>query len=225
MVGDVVVLLPPSEGKAAGGAGRAWRPESGRFGRRLAQARRDVLGALAATELGPAQLGAKGELLDRALAATAHLVDGRGRSLPAWQRYTGVVWQHLDPATLDDEHRQRILVPSALLGLVSALDPVPDHRLKFDVRLDGIGLLDSIWRPRRTEALLAATTAPPKMGDLLPNEHRNAIDLDGNARLRKRVHRPDLPQIGGHDGKAAKGLLARRILLGDYPTVESSEAY
>jgi cytoplasmic iron level regulating protein YaaA (DUF328/UPF0246 family) len=216
MADDLVVLLPPSEGKADGGSGR-WAPTSGRFGRRLAEPRRAVIDALAATELGERQLGVRGELLDRALAATRAIVDGRARRLPAWQRYTGVVWQHLDPTTLDDEQRARILVPSALLGLVGANDPVPDHRLKFDVRHAGeVGQrLDRFWRPHLTDALRHATTPRTTIVDLLPVEHRNAIDLDGDRVLRKRVHRPpETPNIGGHDGKAAKGLLARRLLTG-----------
>jgi cytoplasmic iron level regulating protein YaaA (DUF328/UPF0246 family) len=216
MAGDLVVLLPPSEGKAAGGTGR-WAPTSGRFGRRLHEPRQAVVDALARTELTERQLGVRGDLLDRAHAAAAAIVAGRARRLAAWQRYTGVVWQHLDPATLDDEQRARILVPSALLGLVGGNDPVPDHRLKFDVRLDGdLGQrLDRFWRPHLTDALRHATTARTTIVDLLPNEHRNAIDLDGDRVLRKRVHRPDdVPNIGGHDGKAAKGLLARRYLTG-----------
>jgi cytoplasmic iron level regulating protein YaaA (DUF328/UPF0246 family) len=215
MAGDVVVLLPPSEGKAEGVTGR-WTPTSGRFGRRLGGPRQDVIDALAATDLTERHLGVRGELLDRARAAADALVAGRARKLPAWQRYTGVVWQHLDPATLDDEQRARILVPSALLGLVAGTDPVPDHRLKFDVRLDGGPVaqrLDRFWRDHLTDALRHATTPRTTIVDLLPNEHRNAIDLDGDRVLRKRVHRPDdVPNIGGHDGKAAKGLLARRLL-------------
>ena len=223
---DVVVLLPPSEGKAEGGVGRSWRPTSGRFGRRLGRARQQVIDALAATDLTERHLGVRGELLERALRAIHALEANTARPLPAHQRYTGVVWQHLDPATLDDDQRTRILVPSALLGLVSGDDPVPDHRLKFDVRLDGDvrQRLDRFWRPHLTEALRRATTPRTTIVDLLPNEHRAAIDLDGDRVLRKRVHRPDLPQIGGHDGKAAKGLLARRILLGDYGVDEISEA-
>jgi cytoplasmic iron level regulating protein YaaA (DUF328/UPF0246 family) len=212
--GDVVLLLPPSEGKAEGGTGR-WAPTSGRFGRLLAAPRRQVIDALGDTELTERQLGVRGELLHRAHEATAALVAGRARRLPAWQRYTGVVWQFLDPATLDDEQRARILVPSALLGLVTANDPVPDHRLKFDVRLDGAlrQRLDRFWRPHLTDALRKATTPRTTIVDLLPIEHRNAIDLDGDRVLRKRVHRPDdVPEIGGHDGKAAKGRLARRYL-------------
>ena len=47
-----------------------------------------------------AVLGVRGELLERALAATARLVEGSAPVLPAWRRYSGVVWGGLEPATL-----------------------------------------------------------------------------------------------------------------------------
>lgn len=208
---ELVLLLPPSEGKASGGAGR-WRPTSGTFGRRLGDARRQVITALGATDLGPKQLGVSGDLLARALGAAAAIGAGTARALPAHERFTGVVWEHLDPMTLDDEARRRVLVPSALLGLVAASDPVPDHRLKFDVSLAGIGRLDRFWRPHLTEALRARPAAT--FVDLLPNEHRAAVDLDQLVtRPRKhRVVRTTFAGAGGHDAKAVKGELARHLL-------------
>lgn len=208
---DLVLLLPPSEGKASGGAGR-WRPTSGTFGRRLGDGRRQVIEALAGTDLGPKHLGVSGELLARATAATEAIVAGKARALPAHERYTGVVWEHVDPATLDDERRRRVLVPSALLGLVAATDPAPDHRLKFDVSLPGIGRLDRFWRPVTTDALRARPAAT--FVDLLPNEHRAAVDLDALA-TRSRKHtlvRTAFLGATGHDAKAVKGELARHLL-------------
>ena len=223
----VLVLLPPSEGKAEGGTAR-WTPAGGRFGRALAEQRRQVVAGLAHA-LEPTGGGGDddqrlakllgvnpGPLLERATATTRQLTTGRAKALPAWQRYTGVVWQHLDPATLDDEQRARILVPSALLGLVTANDPVPDHRLKFDKRLvladDAMSTtrLDRFWRPHLT-AQLRKAAAPARatvLIDLLPDEHRAAFDPTGRP-LATAIR---VPGTGGHDGKAAKGLLARRLL-------------
>ena len=208
---DVVVLLPPSEGKAPGGTGR-WRPRSGAFGRRLGDQRATVVDALARTTLEERHLGVRGELLERATAASTALVEDRARAMPAWRRYTGVVWQHLEPEALTDEQRRRILVPSALLGLVAGDDPVPDHRLKFDVRLDALGRLDRFWRPQLTEAVRLRTTATTTIVDLLPNEHRAAIDLDGVARRKRRVVATTFEGTTGHDAKAVKGAFARHLL-------------
>ena len=207
----LVVLVPPSEGKAEGGHGR-WQPASGTFGRRLGTTRREVIEALGRTTLTEQKLQAKGGLYQRATQANAAVATGTARRLPAHQRYTGVVWEHLGPTTLEPHERTRILVPSALLGLVSAEDPVPDHRLKFDVSLDGIGRLDRHWRPHLTEALHKHTSAHDTIVELLPHEHTAALDLDGIARRRRHVIRTTVEGVSGHDAKAVKGALARHLV-------------
>ena len=206
----LVVIVPPSEGKAAGGQGR-WQPTSGTYGRRLGPTRRAVIEALGRTTLSEQKLGAKGALYERATAANAAVTAGTARRLPAHERYTGVVWEHLHPTDLDDDVRKRILVPSALLGLVTANDPVPDHRLKFDVSLDGIGRLDRFWRSHLTEAIKKHTSQHDTIVELLPQEHRAAIDLDATAK-RRHVIRTTVEGISGHDAKAVKGALARHLL-------------
>jgi cytoplasmic iron level regulating protein YaaA (DUF328/UPF0246 family) len=181
------------------------------FGRRLKEQRAEVLTALARTPLSETKLGATGPLYGRATAANQAVAAGRGRKLPAYQRYTGVVWEHLGPATLDDEQRAGVLVPSALLGLVTADDPVPDHRLKFDVSLEGLGRLDRHWRPHLTDAIKKRTTPHDTIVELLPQEHTAAIDLDTVAR-RRTVVRTTFRGTSGHDAKAVKGALARHLL-------------
>lgn len=125
-----------------------------------------------------------------------------------------MVWEHLDPSTLDDDERKRILVPSALLGLVTANDPVPDHRLKFGVSLDGLGRLDRHWRPHLTDAIKKHTTKHDTIVELLPQEHNAAIDLDDLAKRRHLV-RTTVEGVSGHDAKAIKGAMARHLLRHD----------
>mgnify|MGYP000527659455 CR=1 FL=1 len=205
------VLVPPSEGKATGGRG-PWQPASGAFGRRLGGPRREVIEALGRTALNEAKLGARGALYERAVAANHAVAATKAHRLAAHQRYTGVVWEHLAATTLDDGQRSRILVPSALLGLVTANDPVPDHRLKFDVSLDGIGRLDRHWRPLVTDAVKKHTTRHDTIVELLPQEHTAAVDLAAVAKHRH-VVRTTFTGTTGHDAKAVKGALARHLLL------------
>ena len=155
--------------------------------------------------------GHAGDLGRRAADAVTALHEGTALALPAWQRYTGVVWEHLDPATLKPAQRRRIVVMSALLGVVGAEEPVPDHRLKLSVSLPKLGRLDRWWRPAVTEALLAAGTGP--IVDLLPKEHAAAVDWDVLAAHRE-VVRPAGSGVTGHAGKAAKGRLARALVTG-----------
>jgi uncharacterized protein len=214
----LVVLLPPSVGKADGGRGR-YSPDSGRFSA-FADKRVSVLAALVAAvdhdpEVAAKLFGATGPLLDRAVRAIEQLDAGTAASLPAWRRYTGVVWEHLDPATLTTAQRGRIIVPSALLGVTTGTDPVPDHRLSFGVSVPGLGKLDRWWRLAVTEAIVKRTSRAPIV-DLLPKEHAEAIDMDALASQRRlvivRFRSADGARSVGHDAKAVKGVVARIAL-------------
>ena len=209
------MLLPPSEGKATGGGRRVWEPESGSFSD-LAGDRRAVVDALGGARGGSEKLlGVKGEHLDRAQSANRSLVGAP--TLPAWQRYTGVVWDHLDPADLAVADRRRIVIVSALLGLVRGDDPVPDYRLKMSANLAPLGKLSTWWRADLSARLNRYATGrtakqPRVFVDLLPQEHRAAWHPD------ERVHGVSIEFVdptgkpGGHFAKAAKGELARAIL-------------
>ncbi len=208
------LLLPPSEGKAPGGT---FRRRRGSFPQLLSK-RAAVAEALAdaCADVGQASklLGARGDLLDRALEALTDLVEGTAPTMPAWRRYTGTVWQHLDPATLPDEARARLLVPSALMGITTGTDPVPDHRLRFSASLPGIGRLDRWWRNELTDALIDHL-AGGLVVDLLPNEHAAALDWTRLAAavpvVRVQFVSADGARAAGHAAKAAKGRFARAI--------------
>jgi cytoplasmic iron level regulating protein YaaA (DUF328/UPF0246 family) len=219
-----LLLLPPSEGKASGGRGR-WSAGAGDLGA-LAPNRQAVVDALGRIDcrdptLVARVLGVRGELARRAIDATQALVEGRAPALPAWRRFTGVVWEHLEPATLPAPLRRRVLVPSGLLGLSRATDPVPDFRLKLHVSLPGVGRLDRYWRPV-LGAALARTRGT--VVSLLPNEHAAAVDL---ASVGERLVPVSFVDAGGaaigHDAKAVKGALARALLLDGIDALEAFE--
>lgn len=187
----------------------------GAFDNALGPARRRVLDALAqAVEADVAGvLGCRGELLTRAQAATAALVDGTAVLCRADARYTGVVWEHLGRLTPAD--RRRVLVPSALYGITTAADPIADYRLKFSVALPGVGRLDRYWSEPVTRALIKRVRNRGVV-DLLPAEHARAIDWDVLADSTDVVHvtfrQADGTGAAGHAAKAAKGRFARKIL-------------
>lgn len=214
----LLLLLPPSEGKAAGGRS-AGRPDS--FADELDGPRAAVLGELArfmasrSSSRRAAVLGVRGELLDRALVATDDLVAGTAKVLPAWKRYSGVVWAGLDPATLAPADRRRILVPFGLYGMTSAADPIADYRLKLLVCLGRLGRLSTFWRPAVTAAV-ARRARGRVVVDFLPAEHAHAIHpgaLAASGRLvQVRFVSVDGRRAVGHEAKAAKGRLARAVL-------------
>jgi len=216
-VASLFILLPPSEGKAEGGAlKKPWRDTSGTFGKTFTVQRTQLVDRLATLKGGDtALLGVKGKHLDRAREANSCL---RGSpSLPAYQRYTGVVWDHLDLATLTAAQRDRalgsIVVISGLLGAVSADDPVPDYRLKMGARLAPFGLLSRWWHDDLSAAFNKKFKGSVVI-DLLPQEHRASFTLDTDIVAKHFVVaiNEKSGKAGGHDAKAAKGRLARHIV-------------
>jgi cytoplasmic iron level regulating protein YaaA (DUF328/UPF0246 family) len=215
-----MLLLPPSEGKAEGGSRRRapWSPEAGSFGARLGDCRAAVVDALLAAHGGDEKLlGVRGEHLLRAQSANSSLIGAA--TLPAWQRYTGVVWDHLDPATLIPAARKQIVVVSGLLGFVRGDDSVPDYRLKMGAHLRPLGKLSTWWREALTVEL-ARNARHRFVVDLLPQEHRAALVLDDIDGVSLTLVDPT-GKPGGHFAKAAKGELARAILSHGVGVIDS----
>jgi hypothetical protein len=217
VVAALYILLPPSEGKAEGGATTSvWRESAGAFGKQLAVQRSDLTKRLAAIQGGDEKLlGVKGPRLTRARTANAHL---RGApTMPAHERYTGVVWDHLDLASLTAPQRNRalksIVVISGLLGAVRADDPTPDYRLKMGARMAPVGLLSKYWHDHLSVVLNTAFAGSTVI-DLLPQEHRGAFTADTDVIANYFVVglNEKSGKAGGHDAKAAKGRLARHVV-------------
>jgi len=211
-----VILLPPSEGKATGGDVRkTWTGKSGVFGPALGEYRTEVANRLRAVKGGDQKLlGVKGPHLDHAKATNSCLLGAP--TLPAWQRYTGVVWDHLDLASMTGASKtaaiKRLFIPSGLAGIVRADDPLPDYRLKMGARLAPFGAMATWWRDDLTDAFVSQV-GKTLVIDLLPNEHKAALNWD----VIPHSVRVDLVSkkgavVGGHNAKAAKGLLARHLL-------------
>lgn len=216
----LALLLPPSEGKAEGGALPGWDPAEGRFGPALTAARTEVVRALRRAKGGNQKLlGVGGATLDRARAVNRALVGAP--TLPAWQRFTGVVWDHLDVGSLSVAARSRanesVVVLSAVAGLLALEDPVPDHRLKLSARLAPLGTMAAYWRSSLTP-LLNEHLEGRLVIDLLPNEHRAAWQPAADRYDLRRIRLVDgAGRRVGHGAKAAKGLLARALIESDDP--------
>jgi len=215
------VLLPPSEGKGDGGQPRTkWSPTQGAFGKALGAHRKAIASALHDADGGSAALlGVSGKHLERAQAANSSLVGSP--TLVACERYTGVVWGHLDLPTLTPaQHsfaREHIVVMSGLLGAVLGADPTPDYRLKMGARLEVKTLpmqtMSKFWREPVTAAV-NKFCAGHIVVDVLPQDHRGIFLPDQS--LLKGYISVDLVtkssgKAGGHDAKAAKGLLVRHL--------------
>ncbi|GLK18399.1 YaaA family protein [Herbiconiux flava] len=154
----MLVLLPPSETKHDGGDGPpldlaalshpGLTPTRRATVRRLKQLSRDREESLKRLKLGP-KLASEVER-NRALTISP--------TLPAMDRYTGVLYEAFDAPSLDASARsfaaQHVRIHSALFGLVGAGDPVPAYRLSHDSRLEGDSL-KATWGAPISKALLA----------------------------------------------------------------------
>ncbi|MCW2608499.1 MAG: hypothetical protein JWO60_3192, partial [Frankiales bacterium] len=205
----VLVLLPPSEGKAVGGRGAPLDLEALSFPA-LTGVRShlvDALQALARRDP-PALQAALACPADQA-ALDADLTTSP--TLPALSRYTGVVYDNLGYASLRGGALRRanssLVVCSALFGLLRPKDAVPAYRLSGGTALPGVGSLAARWRPV-LEPLLA--------------QERFVVDLRSGAyaqlaRVPHAVGVRVLRDVDGvrstvsHDNKWTKGRLARLL--------------
>jgi cytoplasmic iron level regulating protein YaaA (DUF328/UPF0246 family) len=177
-------------------------------------------------------LGVTGKHLERALQSNRSLLSSP--TLAASQRYTGVVWDHLDLGSLGPGARRRageaIIVFSALDGLVGIDDLIPDYRLEMGDALPGIGGLAKFWQPKIT-AVLAALLSDALVIDLLPHEHSAAwhpASVACRAIIKVRfehIAADGARKVIGHDAKAAKGLLARHVLAGSGDPAKRSRTF
>lgn len=174
-----LLLLPPSEGKADGGRRRklALRSLSSPSLNEQREATIDaVLHAMASPATARGKLlGVKGDAL--AAATAANLAIRTGPTMPAIERYTGVLYDALDVTSLSATDRKRldaqVRILSALWGVVSPTDEIPDYKLKMGASLRGLGRLSTAWRAPITDAL-APLAKGVTVWNLLPNEHAAA---------------------------------------------------
>jgi hypothetical protein len=120
-------------------------------------------------------LGVKGVAL--AAATTENLAVRRSGTMPAIDRYIGVLYDALDAAGLSKRARNRlesdVVIFSGLFGAVMPNDPIPDYKLKMGGALPDLGNTSLLWRTPITDALTPVVSGRT-LWNLLPKEHDNA---------------------------------------------------
>jgi hypothetical protein len=223
-----LILLPPSEGKARGGDGRPWTP--GSLSIDLDAQRKAAIRGLAAAMKGDETSRAK--LLDvkgtaLAAATAANRAVAKAPTMPAIDRYTGVLYDALDHRSLGAVQRRRldasVVIFSGLWGAVMPADPIPDYKLKMGAALTPMGKLSTWWR-ETLSARLTELAAGRHVWNLLPNEHAAAwqppADLE-QWTVRFLQHRNGKLATVSHDNKSLKGALVRFLLAN--PAAEPSD--
>ncbi|MET7883051.1 peroxide stress protein YaaA [Streptomyces avermitilis] len=221
----MLVLLPPSEGKAASGRGAPLKPESLSLPA-LGAAREAVLDELVelctadedkAREVLGLSEGLRGEVAKNAGLRTAG-------ARPAGEIYTGVLYDALDLASLDPAARRRagrsLLVFSGLWGAVHVGDRIPSYRCSMGVKLPGLGALGAYWRTPMESAL------PEAAGGGLVLDLRSAAyaaawkpkgEVAGRTATVRVLHSQvvngvEKRSVVSHFNKATKGKIVRSLL-------------
>ncbi|MBH0055185.1 MULTISPECIES: YaaA family protein [unclassified Salinibacterium] len=155
----MIILLPPSETKRDGGDDNAALDLTQLSFPQLTEERNALSHALI-------ELAGDTDAAQRALGISAKQLFEveRNRTLeaspvmPALKRYTGVLFDGLDAASLTPEEwafaEKSVVVHSALFGPIGAGDPIPAYRLSHNSKVPGLPL-KRYWRAPVSAALAA----------------------------------------------------------------------
>lgn len=208
------VILPPSETKSDGGAGAPLdldtlvfpelNPVRKQLGEALVELAADLDASRVALGLGRTQLAE----VDR----NAELWVSPTR--PAIERYTGVLYDAFDHASMTRAGKtktaDRVMIGSALFGVVGAGDLIPAYRLSGGSRLPGMKTLAAQWKPALSESLEAMDDF---VVDLRSGAYHQLGPVRGAVTATVVTERPDGSRsVVSHFNKHHKGLIARELV-------------
>ena len=215
----MLILVPPSEGKAVGSRGAPLDLDRLSFPELTAN-RRLVVDALVAASARADAL----TVLDAPKGAADRVAANTGLwtapTLRVADLYTGVLYDALDLGSLDPAAKRRatrrLVVVSALFGALHPNDRVPSYRLSMGVDLPGVGPLARAWRAPLGE-VLPATAGRGVVVDLRSSTYAAAWKPAGDLAARTVAVHVVRDGPGGrtavsHMAKHTRGLVARELL-------------
>jgi cytoplasmic iron level regulating protein YaaA (DUF328/UPF0246 family) len=213
----VLILLPPSEGKFSPPEGAPVDLASLAFAAELGERRERLLDAL--ERLGTLSTARALKQLDISKGQMGEIaVDAALRTAPAAPAaavYTGVLYDHLRLPKLPAKARRRVLIASALWGVLRPEDRIPYYRFSAKARLARIGAPAAYWR-----GALAATM-PDEEGDLVVDMRSAAYAAAWKPKRATLLAVRAFSQSNGkrqpvsHMAKAVRGDVARTLLLAE----------
>jgi uncharacterized protein len=195
----MLVLLPPSEGKA--------RPEAG--------APVDLGSLVYADELGERR-AALLDAFDPGLR--------QDPAAPAATVYTGVLYGRLGLSELSMKAQRRVLIASALWGVVAPGDRIPYYKFPPKTRLKGFEAPNAYWRPALAEAL------PDEEGELVVDMRSGAYAPAWKPKratllaVRAFTEQDGERKAVSHMAKAVRGDVARALLSAKKPPADPRSA-
>jgi len=135
--------------------------------------------------------------------------------MPALERYSGVVYDALGVKEWSQAEwtyaENHLAIFSALFGLIGARDPIPAYRLSWDSRLD-LGGLRSVYQPYR-DAIWG--TAPDFVLDLRSEGYRSLSPIPEGSGVFVSMVKPGTlgsRKTIGHHNKSVKGRLVADLV-------------
>jgi cytoplasmic iron level regulating protein YaaA (DUF328/UPF0246 family) len=183
----MLVLLPPSEGKARPEVGEPVDLDSLVYAAELGERRRELVEAFDA------------ELL-------------KAPAAPAAEVYAGVLFGRLELPKLPAKARRRVLIASALWGVVSPNDRIPYYKFPPKTRLKELEAPNAYWRPALAEAM------PDVEGNLVVDMRSGAYVPAWKPKRATLLSVRAFTEVDGkrkavsHMAKAVRGDVARALL-------------
>ena len=215
----MLILLPPSEGKAMPELGDPVDLGVLAFAEELGPLRSQLLDAL--EQLGGISVGRAVKALGISAGQAGEVeLDAALRkapAAPAAEIYSGVLYERLDLAGLSVVVRRRaqrqVLIASALWGFLRPEDRIPYYRFSSKARLKRIGPPAAWWRDALAGAL------PDEPGDLIVDMRSAAYAAAWKPKQATLLSVRAFTEQGGkrktvsHMAKAVRGDVARALLL------------
>ena len=206
----MLIILPPSETKAHGGNGAALNWDGLSFPA-LNPIRREIAAELQSLDIDEALevLKISENLRDE---AESNREVETSPTMPALERFTGVLYDALDAPSLPPEARCYLAVGDGLFGLVRADDPIPHYRLSGGTKLGG-KTLKSHWGTAISDEL-RALAAEELVIDMRSGTYQQLGKLKEAATVRvESVQEDGSRKVVSHFNKHYKGELARVLAL------------
>lgn len=214
----MLILLPPSEGKAAARRGKPLDLAALDFPS-LTEPRERVVDALVELCEGDPDVAAK--TLGIGTTQLDLVTLNRGLRTSPTQRadqiYTGVLYDALDVTTLTPAAKRRatarLAVTSSVFGLVRPSDRIPAYRLSGDTTLPGLGPVAGVWRDH-LGPVVTETVGSGLLVDLRSGTYMSFWKPAGvrSATVRVLHEHQGTRKVVSHFNKATKGRIVRALL-------------
>lgn len=210
----MLILLPPSEGKTVPAQGAPLALDSLVYAERLGAKREALLDALEKLATAPRKRAVKQLGVSTGQADEVDVGAGlrSAPAAPAAAVYAGVLYDRLGLPELPAAARKRVLIASALWGVVHPEDRIPYYRFSARARLPRIGPPAAYWRLALTAAM------PDEEGDLIVDMRSAAYAAAWKPRRATLLAVRAFSESGGqrkvvsHMAKAVRGDVALALL-------------